>query len=92
MNIYAKRNDFESNIVNVPFLDGDGSRRPSYGVYTSQLIRFVRECRYVQTDFHARNKSLTTKLLQQGYRYHRLQTTNSMADTMNCRFEKLYAS
>ena len=28
-------------------------------------------------DFNARNKSLTAKLLQQGYRYHRLRKTFS---------------
>ena len=28
-------------------------------------------------DFHARNKSLTAKLLQQGYRYHKLRKTFS---------------
>ena len=29
------------------------------------------------TDFNARNKSLTAKLLQQGYRYHKLRKTFS---------------
>ena len=38
----------------------------------SQLIRFARVCNHV-TDFNARNKSLTAKLLQQGYRYHKLR-------------------
>ena len=33
--------------------------------------------------FSARNKSLTAKLLQQGYRYHKLWKTNFIADTMN---------
>ena len=31
--IYDKRDDFDFDIVNFPFLDGDVSRRPSYGVY-----------------------------------------------------------
>ena len=34
------------------------------------------ECRHV-ADFNARNKSLTAKLLQQGYRYHKLRKTFS---------------
>ena len=38
--IYDKR-DFDFNIVNFPFLDGDVSRSASYGVYISQLIRFT---------------------------------------------------
>ena len=48
----------------------------SYGVYISQLIRFARVCSHV-ADFNARNKRLTAKLLQQGYRYHKLQKTFS---------------
>ena len=39
--IYDKRDDFDFDIVNFPFLDGDVPRRPSYGVYISQLIRFA---------------------------------------------------
>ena len=41
--IYDKRDDFDFDIVNFPFLDGDVPRRASYGVYISQLIRFARE-------------------------------------------------
>ena len=36
--IYDKRDDFDFDIVNFPFLDGDVPRRTSYGVYISQLI------------------------------------------------------
>ena len=36
--ISDKRDDFDLDIVNFPFLDGDVPRRPSYGVYVSQLI------------------------------------------------------
>ena len=42
--IYNKRNDFNFEIVNFPFLDGDVPRSPSYRVYISQLIRFARMC------------------------------------------------
>ena len=45
-------------------MDGDVPRRASYGVYISQLTRFARVCNHV-TDFNARNKCLTAKLLQQ---------------------------
>ena len=58
-------------------MDGDVPRRASYGVYISQLIRFARVCNHV-TDFNARNKYLTAKLLQQGYRYHKLRKTFSI--------------
>ena len=55
--IYDKRDDFNFDIVNFPFLDGDVPQRPSYGVYTriSQLIRFARASSHV-TDFNNRNK------------------------------------
>ena len=44
--------------------------------YISQLIRFARVSSHV-VDFNSRNKSLTAKLLQQGYRYHKLRKTFS---------------
>ena len=69
--IYDKRDDFGFEIVNFPFLDGDVPRAASYGVYISQLIRFARVSSHV-TDFNTRNKLLTAKFLDQGYRYHKL--------------------
>ena len=56
--IYDKRDDFDFDIVNFAFLDGDVPRLPSYGVYISQLIRFARVCSHVD-DFNTRNKCLT---------------------------------
>ena len=53
--IYDKRDDFEFDIVNCPFLDGDVPHRPSYGVYISQLRRFARVYSHVD-DFNTRNK------------------------------------
>ena len=35
------RDGFRFEIVNFSFLDGDGPRSPSFGVYISQLIRFA---------------------------------------------------
>ena len=70
--IYDKRDDFDFDIVNFTFLDGDVPRRPSYGVCISQLIRFARVCSHVD-DFNTRNKCLTAKLLKQGYRYYKLR-------------------
>ena len=74
--IYDKRDDFDFDRVNFPFLDGDVPRRASYGVYISQFISFARVCNHV-TDFNARNKCLTAKLLQQGYQYHKFRKTFS---------------
>ena len=71
---YDKRDDFDFEIVNFPFLDGDDPRSTSYGVYISQLIRFARASSYV-TDFNNDNKLLTQTLLKQGYQYHKLRKT-----------------
>ena len=40
--IYDKWDDFNFDSFNFPFLDGNVPRRPSYGVYKAQLIRFAR--------------------------------------------------
>ena len=74
--IYDKRDDFDFDIVNFPFLDGDVPRRPSYGVYISQLIRFALVCSHFD-DFNKRNKRLTANLFKQGYQYHKLRTAFS---------------
>ena len=61
-NIYDKRDDFDFDILIFPFLDCDVPLTTSYCVYISQLIRFARVSSHL-TDFNARNKSLTAKLL-----------------------------
>ena len=66
--IYDKRDDFDFEIVNFPFLDGDVSR------YFSQLIRFARASSHV-ADFNTRNKLSTQKPLKQGYQYHKIRKT-----------------
>ena len=75
-NIYDKRDDFDFEIVNFPFLGGDVTRSASYGVYISQLVRFARASSYV-ADFNTRNRLLTQKLLKQGYRHLKLRKTFS---------------
>ena len=74
--IYDKRDDFDFEIVNFPYLDGDVPRSTSYGVYISQLILSPRASSYV-ADFETRYKLLAQKLLKQGYRYHKLHKTFS---------------
>ena len=74
--IYDKRDDFNFPIVNYPFLDGDVPRATSYGVYISQLIRFARACSLVE-DFNLRNRIITEKLLNQGYKFHKLRISFS---------------
>ena len=64
--IYDKRDNFNFEIVNFPFLDGDVPG------YISQLIRFARVCSNVE-DFNNTNLFLTAKLFGQGYRYHKIR-------------------
>ena len=61
---FDKRDDFDFDTVNFPFLDGDILRSTSYGVHISQLIRFARASSHVD-GFNTRNKVLTAKLLRQ---------------------------
>ena len=70
--IYDKRDDFDFDIVNFTFLDGDVPRRTSYGVYISQLIRFANPSSNF-SDFNYRNKALTAKRLRQDYIYFKLR-------------------
>ena len=53
--IYDKRDDFDHDIVDFPFLDGDFPRSTSYVVYIYQLIRFARVSSHV-THFNARRE------------------------------------
>ena len=69
--VFDKQDDFDFDIVNIPFLDGD-IPRSTYGVYISQLISFARVSSHID-DFKSRNKVLTAKLLRQGYRYYKLR-------------------
>ena len=82
--IYDKRDNFNLEIVNFPFLDGDIPRSASYGVYISQPIHFERVCSNVD-NINNRNLSLTAKLLKQGYRYHEIRGAflNSTKDTQS---------
>ena len=47
INIYDKRDDFDFDIVNFSFLEGDIPRSTSYVIYISQLICFARVSNYV---------------------------------------------
>ena len=74
--MYDKRDDFDFEIADFSYLDGDVPRRASYGVYISQLIRFARVSSHwlqLVTGFNTRNKLLTAKLLHQDFWYHILR-------------------
>ena len=79
--MYDKRDDFDFDILNFLFFDGDVPRSTSYGVYISQHIRFARVSSHV-ADFNARNKSLTTNRAIGIINFERL-SPNFIADIMN---------
>ena len=53
--IYDKRDDFDFEIVNSPFLDGDVPRSISYGVYISQLFVLLEHLAILLTSTPAIN-------------------------------------
>ena len=44
VNTFDKRDSFKFEIVNYPDMSGNIPRRPTYGVYASQIIRYARIC------------------------------------------------
>ena len=54
--IYDRRDDFDFDIVSLPFFDGDVPRFTSYGAYISPLIRFA-------TKFYRRHYELVSKFI-----------------------------
>ena len=72
--VYDKRDSFGFNIVNFPFLSSNIPVQPAYGVYISQLVRIGRICVEYE-DFCKRNYALTSKLIRQGFWYHKLCLT-----------------
>ena len=69
--IYDKRDDFNFDIVNSPFLCGNIPQSPSYEVYISQLIHYARAST-LYDDFLSRSCRLTSKLMGQGYERFKL--------------------
>ena len=70
--IYDKREDFDFDIVNFPFLDGGGPHSTSCGV----CVRFAGVCGRVAS-FDARGKSLAAGLFQRGCLCRRVRGTFS---------------
>ena len=64
--LYDKRDDFDFPIVNCPFMSSNIPSCPAYGVYISQLLRYLRACtKYAH--FFERHTALARKLFCQGY-------------------------
>ena len=88
--IYDKRDDFDFDIINFPFLDGEVPRCTAHGVYISQLIRFARASSNL-CDFNCCNKALSAKLLRQGYRYFKLRKAFSKFYRRHCALVEKYS-
>ena len=63
--VYDKRDAFNFNIVNFPYMSSNIPANPTYGVYISQLIRISRICDTFQS-FVLRHRLLTERLVKQG--------------------------
>ena len=63
---YDKRNDFNFDIINYPDLNSNVPRNPSYGVFTSQLVRFC-DVNNQRDNFLTDIKLLTQKLIKQNF-------------------------
>ena len=72
--VYDKRDSFNFHIVNFPFLNSNIPTAPAYGVYISQLVR-VGRISSCYSQFVLRNKSMTSRLIKQGFRYSKLCKT-----------------
>ena len=71
---YDKRDDFDFDIVNYPYMSSNIPINPAYGVYVSRLLAFSRNCTNF-TDFYDRHKSLFNRLVKQGYSKTKLKKT-----------------
>ena len=67
ISIYDKRDDFNFDIVNFPYMDSCIPRKPALGIFLSQLIRYARICTHFD-DFSQRAMKLSRRLQNQGYR------------------------
>ena len=72
--LYDKRNDFNFDITNFPFLSSNIPSSPAYGVFISQLIRYARACSSYEW-FILRAARLSSKFLGQGYVMERLKSS-----------------
>ena len=64
--LYDKRDDFQFEIVNYPWMDSNIPICPAYGVYISRLVAFARACSDFN-EFFQRHLVLAKKLVHQGF-------------------------
>ena len=69
--VFDKRDNFNFNIVNYPYMCSNIPTKPTYGVYISLLIRISRICDKFDS-FVKRHRLLTDRLIKQGFWYSKL--------------------
>ena len=74
--LFDKRDAFNFEIINFPYLDSCIPRKPALGIYFGQLIRIARICSKYE-DFCVRTKALSKRLLNQGYKHSELVSLTS---------------
>ena len=62
--LYDKRNDYDFDVINYPYLDGNIPKNQSYGIFISQLVRFAR-VNSSYNGFVMNCKDLVNKLVNQ---------------------------
>ena len=65
--LYDKRDSFNFEIVNFPFLDSCIPRKPALGIFYGQMARIAKICTKYE-DFSKRITELSKRLLSQGYK------------------------
>ena len=73
--LYDKRDDFNFDIVNFPFLCSNILQSPAYGVFVSQLIRYARASTLYDDFIMRSHELLTSNLLMKGFTQNRLIVT-----------------
>ena len=72
--LYDKRDDLNFNFTNFSFLRGNIISSPAYGIFSAQLIRYVRACSSNACCI-LRAMRLSNQLLRQGYVKERLRSS-----------------
>ena len=71
---FDKRRDFEFKIIKYPNISGNIPKSPSYGVYTSQLVRFC-QINHNAGSFFSDVREMTNDFCKKGFLLERLKTS-----------------
>ena len=69
--VYCKTDDYNFEVISLPFLESNVAEEMCYYVYFGQILRFMRICSLL-TDFRDRSSFLTHMLVLRGYAFDRL--------------------